>query len=54
VGLPAGSDLALPWWTLPVTGFEVVDQVHIASSASVDFDDIVLIRFRSREDPPKE
>ncbi len=54
VGLPAGNDLALPWWTLPVTGFEVVDQVYIASSASVDFDDVVLIRFRSGEDPPKE
>ena len=47
VGLPAGNDLTLPWWTLPVTGFELVDQLYLASSASVDFDDIVLTRFGS-------
>lgn len=45
VGLPVGNDLTLPWWTLPVTGFELVEQIYIASSASVDFDDIVLVRF---------
>lgn len=44
VGLPAGNDPTLPWWTLPITGFEAVQQVFIASSASVDFDDIVLTR----------
>lgn len=45
VGLPVGNDLTLPWWTLRVTGFELVEQVYIASSASVDLDDIVLVRF---------
>lgn len=45
VGLPIGNDVTLPWWTLPVTGFELVEQIYIASSASVDLDDIVLIRF---------
>lgn len=44
VGLPAGNDLTLPWWTLPVSGFGVVQQVFLASSASVDFDNIVLTR----------
>lgn len=44
VGLPAGNDPTLPWWTLPIFGFEVVEQVFIASSASVDFDDIVFTR----------
>ena len=50
VGLPAGNDVTLPWWTLPVTGFETVEGVYIASSASVDFDDIVLTRSRSASD----
>ncbi len=49
VGLPVGNDPTLPWWNLPIFGFEVVDQVYIASSASVDLDDIVLIR---NEPPP--
>ncbi|MFI5324924.1 MAG: hypothetical protein ACHQ7H_01705 [Candidatus Rokuibacteriota bacterium] len=44
VGLPAGNDPTLPWWTLRISGFETVQQLFIASSASVDFDDIVLIR----------
>jgi hypothetical protein len=44
VGLPVGNDLTLPWWTLRIFGFELVDQVYIASSASVDFDDVVLTR----------
>jgi hypothetical protein len=44
VGLPAGNDPTLPWWTLPMFGFEAVEQVFIASSASVDFDDIGLTR----------
>lgn len=44
VGLPAGNDPTLPWWTLRVFGFETVSQIFIASSASVDFDDIVLTR----------
>ncbi len=46
VGLAMGNDPTLPWWTLQVTGFELVDHVYIASSASVDFDDIVLTRFQ--------
>jgi hypothetical protein len=54
IGLPTGSDVALPWWTLPVTGFEFVDQVYIASSASVDLDDIVLTRFGPAEDAEKD
>lgn len=44
VGLPAGNDPTLPWWTLRISGFETVTQLFIASSASVDFDDIVLTR----------
>lgn len=44
VGLPFGNDPTLPWWTLPISGFEIVTQVFIASSASVDFDAIVLTR----------
>ena len=48
VGLPVGNDLNLPWWTLHIFGFELVDRVYIASSASVDFDDIVL----TRSEPP--
>jgi hypothetical protein len=51
VGLPAGSDSTLPWWTLSVTGFGAVEQIYIASSASVDFDDIVLTRLRPYEEP---
>jgi hypothetical protein len=49
VGLPVGNDLSLPWWPLRVFGFELVSQLYIASSASVDFDNIVLTR---REPPP--
>jgi hypothetical protein len=48
VGLPVGDDLRLPWFTLRIFGFELVDRVYIASSASVDFDDIVL----TRSEPP--
>ena len=48
VGLPAGNDPSLPWWTVRIYGFEVVDKVYIASSASVDIDDIVL----TRSEPP--
>ncbi|HEY7652074.1 MAG TPA: hypothetical protein VIG07_04570 [Methylomirabilota bacterium] len=44
VGLPVGNDPTLPWWPLPITGFELVQQVFIASSASVDLKDIVLVR----------
>jgi hypothetical protein len=44
VGLPVGNDPTLPWWTLPISGFEAVQEVFIASSASVDFDEIVLTR----------
>jgi hypothetical protein len=49
VGLPVDNDLSLPWWPLRVFGFELVSQLYLASSASVDFDNIVLTR---REPPP--
>ena len=42
VGLPVGNDLGLPFYTLYVTGFEFVSEVFIASTASVDLDDIVI------------
>lgn len=42
VGQPVGNDLDLPFYTLYVTGFEFVSEVFIASTASVDFDDIVV------------
>lgn len=48
IGLPVGNDATLPWWTLRIFGFELVSQVYIASSASVDFDNIVL----TRSEPP--
>jgi hypothetical protein len=48
VGIPLGNDANLPWATLRVFGFELVDQIYITSSASVDFDDIVL----TRSEPP--
>jgi hypothetical protein len=48
IGLPVGNDLTLPWWTLRIFGFQLVNQVYIASSGSVDFDDIVL----TRSEPP--
>jgi hypothetical protein len=47
-GLPVGNETNLPWWTLYISGFELVSQVYIASSASVDIDDIVL----TRREPP--
>jgi hypothetical protein len=50
IGLPVGNEITLPWWTLRISGFSLVDQVYIASSASVDFDDIVL----TRNEPPSE
>jgi hypothetical protein len=49
IGLPVGNDTSLPWWTLRIPGFQLVDHLYIASSASVDFDDIVLTR---NEPPP--
>lgn len=52
VGLPAGNDPGLPWWTIRIFGFELVDKVYIASSASVDFDDIVLTRSEPPPAPP--
>lgn len=42
VGQPVGNDLDLPFYTLYVTGFEFVSEVFIASTASVDLDDIVV------------
>lgn len=44
VGMPLGNDPKLPWFTLRILGFELVEQLFIASSASVDLDDIVLTR----------
>jgi hypothetical protein len=54
VGLPVGNDPKLPWWTLRITGFGLVDRVYIASSASVDFDDIVLTRSEPPPAPPEQ
>jgi hypothetical protein len=48
VGLPIGNDLSLPWFSLRILGFERINHVYIASSASVDFDDIVL----TKREPP--
>ena len=48
VGLPLGNEANLPWMTLRVSGFELVDRLYLASTASVDFDDIVL----TRREPP--
>jgi len=48
VGLPLGNETNLPWMTLRVSGFELVDCLYITSTASVDFDDIVL----TRREPP--
>jgi hypothetical protein len=42
VGLPVGNDPTLPFLKLVVFGYERVTQVFIASSASVDLDDIAL------------
>lgn len=42
VGPPLGNDRSLPFFTLQVEGFEQVTQLFIASSASVDLDDLVL------------
>ena len=42
VGQPVGNDLDLPFYTLYVTGFEFVSEVFIASTASVDLDDLVV------------
>ena len=48
VGLPMGNETSLPWFTLRIFGFELADQIYVASSASVDFDNIVL----TRSEPP--
>ena len=42
-GPPLGNDPSLPWQTLHVFGFEFVGEVYIASSASVDIDDVVVV-----------
>lgn len=52
LGLPLGNDLTLPWATAHVFGFEFVEQIFIASSASVDIDDIVLLRNEAEARPP--
>ena len=43
-GLPLGNDPTLPWSTLYISGFELATEVYIASSASIDIDNIVLVR----------
>jgi len=43
VGIALGNDPTLPWQTLQLFGFEFVKEVYIASSASVDIDDIAVI-----------
>src|SRR5262245_6156276 len=48
LGLAVGNEMNLPWATLRIFGFELVEQLYIASSASVDFDNIVL----TRREPP--
>ena len=45
MGMAVSSDQEMPWSTLNVVGFERVTQLYIASSASVDLDDIVLARW---------
>ncbi|MBI2525902.1 MAG: hypothetical protein HYV93_07945 [Candidatus Rokubacteria bacterium] len=42
IGLALGNDPDLPFLTLPILGVERVTQLFVASSASVDLDDIVL------------
>jgi hypothetical protein len=42
VGPPIGNDITLPFFTLVISGFEGVTELFIASSTSVDFDDIVV------------
>jgi len=42
VGPPIENDATLPFFTLYLSGFEGVSQLFIASSGSVDFDDIVV------------
>ena len=54
VGLPVGNETKLPWATLRVFGFELVDQLYIASSASVDLDNIVLTRREPSIDLPDQ
>ena len=53
VGLPVGNETSVPWWTLRIFGFELVNQVYITSSASVDFDNIVLTRSEPPPAPPE-
>lgn len=43
LGVALGNDPTLPWQTLQLFGFEFVKEVYIASSASVDIDDIAVI-----------
>ena len=49
VGPPLGNDPGLPFLTLPILGFERVTEAFIASSASVDLDDIVLVAAPAHE-----
>ena len=44
VGMAVGNEQTLPWQTVHLWGFEYVQEVYIASSASVDIDDIAIVR----------
>ena len=50
VGPPLGNDPSLPFLPLPIVGFEGVSELFIASSASVDLDDIILVAAPAREE----
>lgn len=52
LGPPLGNDPSLPWIGTHVFGFEYVEQLFIASSASVDIDDIVLVRHEAAPRAP--
>lgn len=54
VGRAVSSDPTLPFSTVAVFGFEYVTEVYIASSASVDLDDIALARWEPAAAEPDE
>jgi hypothetical protein len=54
VGQPMSNDPTLPFATLPIFGFEYVTELYIASSASVDLDEIRLVRWGPIDEPPDD
>jgi hypothetical protein len=52
VGQAMSNDPTLPFATLPIFGFEYVTELYIASSASVDLDEIRLVRWGPIDEPP--